>query len=93
MSVGGQAGAGPAPAEDIHGATRHSERTPREEGGGENPRRASSEREPADGETEERGPLNGCARLTRAADEKGEGEPPLSSARPWHAARDREGTP
>ena len=33
-SVGGQASAGPAPAEDGHGATSHRERAQREEGGG-----------------------------------------------------------
>ena len=40
-------------------------------------------------------PPNGRARLMRAADEggKGKGEPPPSSARPWRAARDQEGTP
>ena len=54
--VGVQASAGPAPAEDGHGATQHSARIQQEEGGDEKPRRASSEREPADGETEERGP-------------------------------------
>ena len=51
--VRGQASAGPALAEDGHGTTRHGKRTQREEGGDENPRRASSERSTTDGETEE----------------------------------------
>ena len=48
-SVGGQASAGPAPAEDGHGDTHQIERTQREEGREENPRRANSEQEPTDG--------------------------------------------
>ena len=35
--VGGQASAGPAPAEDGYGDTTHSKRTQREEGGDKNP--------------------------------------------------------
>ena len=42
--VGGEASAGPAPAEDGYGDTTHSKRTQREEGGDKNPWRASSER-------------------------------------------------
>ena len=93
--VGGQASAGPAPAEDGHGATRHSVRTHREQGGDKNPRRASSERDPGDRETEERAPPNGPTRLTQAVDEggKGMGEPPLSSASPWRPETNRDGTP
>ena len=80
-SVGGPVSAGPAPAEYGDGATGSGE-TQREEGGDETPRSAREERDPTYGETEERDPLNGRARLTRAANEggKGEREPPPSSA-------------
>ena len=94
-SVVGQASAGPAPAEDGHGSTRHGEWTRREEGGDENPRRAISERATADRETEERAPPNGRARLTRAADERGEGtgEPPTQQSAPMARSEGSGGDP
>ena len=54
--VGGQASGGPAAEEDGHGATPHSAGYQKEEKGDKNPRRASSEREPNDGETDESPP-------------------------------------
>ena len=73
-SVGGQASVGPATEEDSHGATRHIERTHWEEGGDKNPRRASSEREPADGETEEIPPPERMRAPNASGRQRGEGE-------------------
>ena len=92
--VGGPASAGPALAEDGHGATKH--RHPQREEGGTKPRGERERNRNWPTERRRRGaPSNGRARLTRVADDggKGEGEPPPSSARPWRAARDQEGTP
>ena len=51
--VGGPVNAGPAPTKDSHGVTGNKQR---EEGGNETPRSAREERDPSDGETEERAP-------------------------------------
>ena len=55
-SVGGQSIAGPSAGEDGHGSTSHSAGHQKEEGGDKKHRRAISEQEPDDVETEERAP-------------------------------------
>ena len=68
--VGGPVRTRPVPADNDQGATG-SGKTQREEGRDKTPRSAREERDPSDGETEERGPPNGRARITRAAGEGG----------------------
>ena len=60
----GLARAGPAAGEEGHGATDHSVGRLRDEEGDERPQRVRLAYEHDEGETEERGPPNGRARLT-----------------------------
>ena len=94
--VGGQYRAGPAPEEDDHRATGNGGNTQRKEGG----TKPTGERErigQRPTEIRRRGaPLNGRARLMRAADEEGEGRggTPHPAARAHGAQRvSRGGTP